>query len=86
MWRSISLRTQNEWKAFYELEPDDQERTDYGLAHIVQVLIRNGKPLNDFMLPFGDREGPAPVQQSIEYQEKLIEAWIIGSNAALAGK
>lgn len=86
MWDSIPLRLRNEWKAFYDLEPDEGERTDWGLAHIVQVLVGGGKPLRDFMLPFGDTPGPVVVPQPVAYQEMLIDAWIQGSNAILKKK
>jgi len=72
-----------EWKAFDELEPDGQSRTDWGFAHVVQAIMRTNKPLLDFMLPFGDFEKPAAEPQSIATQEKLIDAWIFGSNAIL---
>lgn len=71
----------NEWRAFDELEPDGQVRTDWGLAHVVQAIMRNGKSLDEFMLPFGDFPKPQPVVQTIEYQTMVIDAWIFGSNA-----
>jgi len=75
-----------EWEAFYELEPDGDEKTEWGLAHIVQAIMRTGKPLIEYLLPFGDRPGREPVKQTIEYQEMVIDAWIMASNAALMKK
>lgn len=83
MLRSIAGWKLQEWQEFEELDPPLSERLDWGLAHIVQVIVRNGKPLSEFMLPFGDYPGRTPVQQPVEYQEMLIDAWIQGSNAAL---
>jgi len=59
-------------------------RSEYGLARIIQTLLRSDKPLSDFLLPFGDRLViRAPVQQSIEQQERMIDSWISGSNAIM---
>lgn len=85
MWNSLPLRLQNEWKMFYELDPDEGERNDWGLAHVVQVLVKNGKPLSDFRLPFGDLPTIRRVQ-SVTEQERIIDAWIIGSNAIFKEK
>lgn len=74
-----------EWKAFYELDPDLSYRLDWGIAHIVQAIMRNGKELQSFMLPIGDFE-PIHIEaptQSMELQERLIDAWIFGSNAVI---
>jgi len=76
-----------EWKKFYQLDPPLLERSDYNTAHIVQLLARTGKPLFDFLLPFGDAETMAvPMKQPVEHQERILEAWIMGSNALLSGK
>ncbi len=66
-----------EWKAFYELDPDDGERNSWGLAHVVQAIVRNGKPLSDFMLPFGDvpRVVEVAPKQPLAFQEMLIDGW-----------
>jgi hypothetical protein len=48
----------------------------------VQAILRHtGKPLIDFMLPFGDFPKAQPVTQSVEYQEMVLDAWIKVSNA-----
>jgi hypothetical protein len=75
-----------EWQAFYDLEPDGDERNDWGFAHVVQALVRNGKQLSEFKIPFGDEPRIEPVKQTIEEQERLIDAWIFGSNAIFAAK
>lgn len=71
----------NEWKAFYELDPDDDRRTEFGLARLYQVLTRSQRPLGELLLPFGDRAQASPVKQSIEYQEMVIDAWCAVTNA-----
>ncbi len=80
MLASISSEKFYEWKAFYDLEPDGDDRNDWGLAHIVQAIIRDGKPLQEFMIPFGDTPAPEPVKQSLEFQQRAIDSWISGSN------
>jgi hypothetical protein len=85
MWDSIPRKLQEEWKIFYELEPDELERADWNFAHVVQVVARTGKSLRDYVLPFGDRP-VVTIVQSVEQQEKLIDAWIFASNAAFLQK
>jgi hypothetical protein len=80
MWESLSLRQQNEWRVFFELDPPEEDRTEYGLARIVQVLVRSDKPLVDMLLPFGDRPRRT-VAQTLQDAERKLDAWIIGSNA-----
>jgi hypothetical protein len=82
-----------EWKAFYELEPEPEIRNDFGLARVIQVLLRSDKPLSDFMLPFGDYGSDRFVQRQVrtpeehaKYLERRIEMWISGSNAAFREK
>lgn len=85
MLASISSGKFEEWKVFEALDPDQTARMDWGLAHIVQALMRNGKQLQEFMLPFGDSPRSEPVVQTIEYQEMLIDAWIGINNAIVKG-
>lgn len=75
-----------EWRIFDELDPPLSDRMDWGLAHIVQVLVRNQRPLREFMLPFGDTPKDATVVQSLEYQEMLINAWCAVNNAIVEKK
>jgi hypothetical protein len=75
-----------EWKYYEELEPFPAERADWNMAHIAQLLVRNGKQLKEFMLPFGDLPTSAEMQQPVAYQEMLIDAWITGSNAVIAAR
>ncbi len=75
-----------EWKTFYELEPDGDERNDWGLAHIVQVLARDGRQLKHFALPFGDTPVIEPVKQPLAYQEMLIDAWCSTNNTIVNKK
>lgn len=75
-----------EWQVFTELEPEPGVRADYHNAHVVQAVVRNGKPLKDFMLHFGD-EVPTPApEQDLAYQERIIDGWIFTHNALLAKK
>jgi hypothetical protein len=88
-----------EWRTFEELEPFGEERDDFRAAQIVQALWNiardpktcpKGWPLTDFVLAIGDspwRSVMAAGQaQTLETQELLIDAWIVGSNAAFAAK
>lgn len=86
MLASIPAWKFEEWKVFEQLDPDLVHHLDWGLAHIVQVLMRDGKMLKEFMLRFGDDAGFAPVKQSLKTQEMAIDAWISGSNAILKQK
>lgn len=86
MMASIPAWKFEEWKVFHELEPDLKYHLDWGLAHIVQAIMRDGKQLKEFMLPFGDAPGPQPVKQTLEFQEMLIDSWISGHNAVLREK
>lgn len=72
-----------EWKVFYELEPDGDARNEWGFAHIVQSIMRDGKtPLSDYKIPFGDAPDlKKERRQSIEYQTRMITSWISTSNA-----
>lgn len=74
-----------EWKHYEELEPFPAERADWNAAHIVQVLLRNGKSLAEFMLPFGDYHS-VQTKQSVTYQEMVIDAWVSNANAIHAAK
>jgi hypothetical protein len=53
-----------------------------------QKQYPNGRPLSDFMLPFGDARCVLipPVMQTVAYQEMVIDSWIFGSNSVLAAK
>lgn len=86
-----------EWQIFDELEPSAAEQANYNAAHIVQTLWHiardakkypNGWPLGDFVLAFGDAISTvAPSRkQTIEEQERIIDAWIMGSNAFFNAK
>lgn len=75
-----------EWKTFEELDPPHEERMEYGLAHIVQAMLRDGRPLREFLLSFGDYVKPAPVQQSVAYQEMIIDSWCTINNAIVERK
>lgn len=75
-----------EWQIYEELELFPAERADWNAAHIVQWLARNGKPLKEFKLPFGDEVPAATPQQTLEYQESLIIAWCAGANLIAENK
>lgn len=72
---------------FEELEPFPDERADWNAAHIVQALMRTGKQLREFMLPFGDYDSVSiPIAQPVEFQERVIDDWIFVNNAIFAAK
>lgn len=82
-----------EWRLYDQLEPFGEERADFRSAQIAQALWNiardpkvnpKGWPLEDFLLTFGDRPTAAKAQQSSNYQEMLIDAWVAGSNAVFA--
>lgn len=77
-----------EWKLFYDLEPDGDSRNEWGFAHVVQSIMRDGKtPLSDYKILFGDAEEVArEIRQSVEYQTRMIDSWISTSNALFKGK
>ncbi|KKL90252.1 hypothetical protein LCGC14_1906560 [marine sediment metagenome] len=85
MLASISAYKLREWQIFYDLEPDGDERNDWGLAHIVQALVHGSKSLDHFMLPFGDSQTTV-VPQPLEYQQMVIDAWVQISNATMKKK
>jgi len=88
MLASMSTEQLEEWRIFDELDPPQAERMDWGLAHIVQVLMRDGKPLKEFMLAFGDAPSARTslVRQTAEFIEHHIDAWCQVSSVILAKK
>lgn len=81
-----------EWALYDELDPIGHERNSYLFASIVQALFNiardrerhpKGFPLSDFVQYFGDMPMPAPVVQSVEYQEMLIDSWCFVNNETL---
>lgn len=96
MLRSITWEEFKRWRLYETLEPFAMERADYNAAHIVHALWNiardrqscpEGWPLLKFVLPFGDAPVHAEEQgQTVEQQERLIDAWISGSNAIIAAK
>ncbi len=82
MLASLPAHKLREWQIFYDLEPDGDERNDWGLAHIVQALVHGDKSLDHFMLPFGDFQ-TIIVPQPLEYQQMVIDAWVQISNATM---
>lgn len=80
MLASMSGVQLEKWRLFYELDPDDGERNDWGLAHVVQAIIGNGKTLDHFALPFGDTPEKVQPVQSLAQQELLLDSWIITNN------
>jgi len=78
MLRQISIRQLNEWRAYADLEPFDEERADLRAASIVQALVnphrRKGSPpvaLKDCVLRFGDEEATTPVQTREQAQAQV---------------
>lgn len=86
MLANTSRELLEEWKIFEELDPDLDDRLDWGLAHVVQAIMRDGKQLREFMLPLGDYPKDAVVPQTIQYQEMLLDQWISSSNAIFQAK
>ncbi len=88
MLRSMTSSQLQEWKLFYELEPDGAERNEWGFAHVVQAIMRDGRTsIADYMLPFGDAiDIVKERRQSVEYQQRMIDSWISTSNALFTGK
>ena len=66
MLASITARQFQEWRAYADLEPFDEERADYRAASIVQAVrnaFRGKRPpvkLSDCVLPFEPKEVEAP--------------------------
>lgn len=75
-----------EWQVFTDLDPEPGVRADYANAHVVQALIRNGKPLQDFMLRYGDEVPTSAPAQDLAFQEMIIDGWISAHNASFAKK
>lgn len=94
MLRTIPGWKFREWKQFNKLEPFPDKRADLNAAHIVQFLwalsgdkrYPNGRPLSDFVLSFGDMPPTEPVRQSVEYQEMVIDGWVLTNNATAKAK
>lgn len=86
MLRSITWKKFLEWRAFEDLEPFAEDRADWHHAHIVQAIIRDGKPLRDFMLNLGDYQVSQPVAQPLAYQERLIDTWVTLTNEVYKAK
>lgn len=82
--RELSLREFFEWQAFNELEPIGGVRGDYHAAQIVTALAnllgRDPKKqptpyeLKDFLLVFGEPDGPTRTQSNAE-KVRLLRAW-----------
>lgn len=85
MLNEMGWKKFREWQVYEMLEPFEDTRGDYRAAHIVQTLLRGGdRPLKNFLLEFGDSIGTQrSQQQSVKDQERMLDAWVIGSNAVL---
>lgn len=97
MLREMTWSQFLEWRAFDDLEPFGEERSDFRTAQVVQTLWNihrdpkrnpDGWPLTDFVLAFGDspyrrEEKPAQSPETIELH---IDAWVAASNAKFAAK
>jgi hypothetical protein len=85
-----------EWMVFWELEPFGEERDDHRTAQIVEAVInmqRDTKahpswiPRERFLLGWGDYlEDFKPKKQDVQYMQRVLDAWIFTSNAALSQK
>lgn len=97
MLDEISWEQFREWQTFLHLDPPAEDRMAPLAASIVQALWNiardvekhpNGWPLSDFLIRFGDDKLP-PVekpQQTVEYQEHLLDAWITVHNLVTEAK
>lgn len=62
MLRAMPAKRFEGWRAYYELEPSLDERIDWLVASIVQMLYNvaagkgQQKPLKDFVLKFNDEK------------------------------
>lgn len=74
-WKDFQL-----WRAYGQLEPFDEERSDLRSASIVAAIWnvhrdtkKHPKPFTalDFVLPFGDYKPPSKPQQSAEEMEAI---------------
>lgn len=85
MLSEIPYEKFQEWREYERLEMFPDEQNDWNFAHVVQTLARDDRPLREFLLPFGDRPSQK-VKQSLEMQERMLDAWISGSNAIFAAQ
>jgi hypothetical protein len=80
--RSVTAKQFIEVMAFAELEPFGELRADYRAASIretvfnMAVSTKDRKPLDDFLLHFGD-SSPKKKQQSPDQMAAMIKAWAL---------
>jgi len=96
MLARISADKLLEWQVFEQLEPFGEDRADLRSAQIVQALYHiatarvrpDPGPLERFRILVGDWRPSETVQatvtaekQTVKQQERMLDAWIAGSNA-----
>lgn len=97
MLEEISWEQFREWQAFFHLDPPAEDKMAPLAASIVQALWNiardpekhpNGWPLSDFLVRFGDDIPPVveKPQQTVDYQEHVIDAWITVHNLVTEDK
>jgi hypothetical protein len=93
MLQEITLEQFMEWLAYAELEPFGEVRDDYrsaSVAHAVwnAALWANSsrehpfreRPLEEFLLRFGEAAGPRPRTQTWQEQKRIAELWVKAHN------
>lgn len=78
----MTVRDLQEWRAYADLEPFDEERDDLRAASIVTALYniftrkKGDKPhaITEFVLPFGDQTPAAPPKQTKAQTVEQIKA------------
>jgi hypothetical protein len=96
MLASITSDQLLEWMVYEKLEPFGEDRGDLRAAQVVQALYHialmrvrpEPYPLDRFRLSIGDWRPttdaePAARGQTVAQQERMLDAWIIGSNARI---
>lgn len=91
MLRSLTARQFAEWMAFAELEPFGELRDDYRAASIremvynINVSKKDRKPLEDFLLNFGDSEKPSKKKQTWQDQKAMFLMMVSSDKVARMG-
>ena len=90
MLATITWTQLQEWMAFAQLEPFDEERADWRSAQVAAMIAnanRNPKkrkqpyPLHEFVLNFGDAPKPEKKKQSWQEQKNIARMLAIQSRA-----
>jgi len=81
MLRGMTIRQLQEWRAYADLEPFDEERDDLRAASIVQAIYNVHRrknspqiPLKDCVLRFGEAPQPGQAQRTPAQAVEQIKA------------